>query len=126
MIRSIVILLSASGFLAACADPTGYKGSENVVLRVMNTGVEIQNDRTRPIHYFLTERSTAARILWGPCDDPRDCTTVAAGARVGVSGHDIIGWGESEEVILYWWHLIPRGDGKFRVDSVRHVVGAMR
>jgi hypothetical protein len=126
MIRNSLFLALAVTLLGACAEPAGLSRSDSVGLRVTTGGVEIENQRSATIHYFLTDRATAARILWGACKDPTDCPAVPSGVRLSVSRDQIYGWGESDEVILYWWHLVPRGDGRFRVDSIRHVIGTMR
>jgi hypothetical protein len=126
MMRSSLVLALTIALLGACSEPAGLSRSDRVGLRVTQLGVEIDNQRAATIHYFLADRATAAVILWGACEEPRTCPGVAPGRRAAVSRQDIIGWGASDEVILYWWHLVPRGDGRFRVDSVRYVIGRLR
>jgi hypothetical protein len=115
------VLLLCAGLLAACSEPMTH-GSAGVGVRTDAAGIEILNQRNRTIYYFAADRQTAALILWGACDRPADCPRVEPNERRRVPASEIQGWGTSDEVIVYWWHLLPQGDDEFRVDSIRHIV----
>jgi hypothetical protein len=71
----------------------------------------------------VVERSTAALILWGPCDEPSRCAHVPANSSVELQHSVITGYETgSSEAIVYWWHLTPKAGGGFRPESVRSVV----
>jgi hypothetical protein len=117
---SAVLLLCAAA-MGACSDPTTF-GSAGVEVRIDAAGIEILNQRNRNIHHFAVDRNTAALIQWAACDQPSQCPGLAPGERKRVPSADVYGWGASDEVIVYWWHLLPRTEGGFRVDSIRHII----
>jgi hypothetical protein len=121
MKRTLTALLLCTAALAACSDPTTY-GSAGVEVRTDAAGLEILNQRNRSIYYFAADRNTAELILWGACEQPAECHAVAPSERKRVPSAEIYGWGTSDEVIVYWWHLLPRTEGGFRVDSIRHII----
>jgi hypothetical protein len=121
MKRTLTALLLGAAALGACSDPTTF-GSRGVEVRADAEGVEILNQRNRTIYYFAADRNTLALINWAACDQPAQCPGVAASERKRIPPSEIHGWGTSNEVIVYWWHLLPRTEGGFRVDSIRHII----
>ena len=114
-----VVLLAAAG---ACS-PVDV-GEDDIRVQSEDDGLSIRNGRDASIFYFAIDRHTAAVILmlWAPCVDPETCDRVDARATRQVAAEDVMGWGASDEVILYWWHLVPAGAGRFRPDSIRSLI----
>lgn len=105
-----------------CSDPAGV-GRDGIELQLDASGVTIYNGRRDTIYIIASERQIAARIDWLLCTVPAECTNrVAPGAMRRLEEVSIPGWGESNEVIVWWWHLVPASGGGFRPDSVRAVV----
>ncbi|HEX7091049.1 MAG TPA: hypothetical protein VF192_12985 [Longimicrobiales bacterium] len=117
--------------MAACgADPTSSQStetpnyasiqSEGVVFTAEPDHVVILNQRPEPIVYKVMDARFAALALWAPCAR-LDCPMIQPGETKRISKRDITGTGESDEVILFWWHLVRISDNKFRPDSLRAI-----
>lgn len=106
--------------LTSCELITGPDSESQVTATAGESAVTIRNAGDRPIYYFAIEQSTAARTLWGPCDDPDACNSVPGGATRMVPFEEVAGYSPEAEVLLvYWWHLVPKPGGGFEPDSLR-------
>jgi hypothetical protein len=106
--------------LAACSAVTEPHADGTLVARATPPYLRIENVGTSPVYYAVFEASLAARILWAPCDRPKECPRVDPGGELRIRYPEIPGYDEAERpvALLYWWHLVPRGRG-FEPDSVR-------
>lgn len=116
-LRSLVILAM---FGTACSDPAGVS-SDGVRAEVTSTSVVITNSREAPISYIVLDRATAARTLWEPCAWV-GCPLVDSGDRVSLPLAEFLAHRESNELIVYWWHIVPSSNGDYRADSIRNLV----
>jgi hypothetical protein len=76
------------------------------VATVSAAGVEIRNQGSATAFYTVMDASYAARVLWAPCVSSA-CPSVEAGGSVTIAPADVGGWGESNELIVYWWRRVP-------------------
>jgi hypothetical protein len=106
---------------SACASPVQVE-IDGVRVSASPAGLEVRNHRAATIYAFAVDRHTAALILWAACNEPATCEGIEAGAARLLPAAEIPGWGNTGEVILYWWHLIPAPDGAFQPDSVRSAI----
>ena len=119
---SLLIALGLACVVLGCHDPTGYSVAESVAARTDQSAVELHNGRSAAIYFFIVDRQEAALINWAPCGDPQHCPRVAANRTVVVPGSEVFGWDTSDQVIVYWWHLIPAGDRRYEPDTIRALV----
>lgn len=119
MKRTLILAIPLLAGAVACDLVTGPSGRVRAFDEPPNVVVENHGDRT--IYYFAIEQSTAARTLWGPCDDPETCDRVPPRGREEIPYETISGYSADAEIILvYWWHLVARAGGGFEADSVRY------
>lgn len=118
----IAVACIAAVVVSACSDPAGVAEQEGVRVEARSNGLDIHNGRSSRIYTIIFDREIDAVIEWIPCADPEACDGVDSGETRIVSGADIAGWGQSSEVIVYWWHLIPEASGGFRPDPLRWIV----
>jgi hypothetical protein len=116
-----LLLLSALTTVFACAGPIEIE-TGGIRLEVNPSGIEVRNSRTATIYVFAADRATAPLILWGACSDPDRCEGIEPGARRVLAPAEIAGYGTSDEVIVYWWHLVPAEDGGFEPDGIRSII----
>jgi hypothetical protein len=115
-----ILLIAILGAVACGRDPSALRDDEAMSVHVQANGLTAVNRTGRPIYYFISESQTAQLIFWAPCDDPERCKSIPAKSTVTIPFSEIVGWKpESEEAILYWWHLVQVRDGKYVFDSVR-------
>jgi hypothetical protein len=118
MLTEAFRVVLAAMLMAGCSDPAGVR-QDGVEVQIDETGLTIHNGRSDSIYIFASEGKTATVILWAPCSDPPRCEGIGAGTTRQVDKERVAGWGQSNEVILWWWHLVPASEGGFRPDSVR-------
>jgi hypothetical protein len=104
--------------LFACSDPVAVVTSENVTVGATGISVVIKNDRSANIVYMVMDAGFAARANWVPCVHA-DCPNVPSGDSERVPAGEIGGWRESDEVIVYWWHVHQAASGEYFRDSIR-------
>ena len=124
-IRGVTRTAGAMLVLAAAIACSPVEVAEaDVRVQAADNGLSILNGRGASIYYFAIDRQAAAvaLMLWAPCIDPETCDRVDPRASRQVASVDVLGWGASDEVILYWWHLVPAGAGRFRPDSIRSLI----
>jgi hypothetical protein len=108
---------------AACDSPNDVVvENDGVQVTLDQAGLIVRNDRTTTIYTFAVDRETATVITWAPCSDPNICGGVRSGQRVRVPADRISGWVGSDEILLYWWHLVPRTGGGFAPESIRSII----
>jgi hypothetical protein len=117
--RTLAIALLAA-LVSACSDTTGVV-RDGVGVTMDGTGLRIHNARDEKIYIFALEANTAAVSLWGPCSNPTTCEAIEPGATEQLPRERIGGWGNSDTVILWWWHLVPATQGSFKPDSIRAI-----
>jgi hypothetical protein len=108
---------------AAACSPTDVE-QDDIRVESESDGLSIRNERSSRIYYFAIDRHTAAvtLMLWAPCIDPETCDRVDPRRSRMVPSADVFGWGNSDEVIVYWWHLVPAGGGRYRPDEIRSII----
>jgi hypothetical protein len=105
--------------VAACSElvpPT----VDGVMLQADAGGALLTNLGADRVHYFVVDASYAARVNWAPCAEPQ-CAGVAGGETARVDAADVLGWGESDELLAFWWRLVPAPAGGFAADVIRAV-----
>lgn len=109
----------------ACSEPADTAAarvnvatSQNVTAATEDSVVVIQNDRSGEIGYNVLGAALATRIEWAPCVGA-DCPVIAPHESRRVPASQIGGWSESDEVIVYWWHVRENADGELYADAVR-------
>jgi hypothetical protein len=116
-----LLLLSTLTTVVACAGPIEIE-TGGIRLEVNPSGIEVRNSRTATIYVFAAGRAAAPLILWGPCSDPDQCEGIEPGARRVLAPAEIAGYGTSDEVIVYWWHLVTAEGGGFEPDGIRSMI----
>jgi hypothetical protein len=120
--KGLLVAVGAATLLAGCS-PTEPIVGAGIRVNVAPGTLTLHNGSNQPAYHFVVERTTAALILWSPCDDPGRCANVPANSSAELSYSAITGYeAGSPEAIVYWWHLTPKAGGGFRPDSVRSVV----
>jgi len=114
----LLLATSLSG-LAGCGDLLGPAGEVPLALRVQADALEIHNRTERAVYYFAVDSEMVALINWVPCSDPDACARVTARSRSTIPASAVLRWGSSPQVTVYWWHLVPDGEGGFRPDRIR-------
>lgn len=104
-----------------CADPVVVARSDGVEARVRQEAVDVTNRRSSPIVVFLMDAATAARANWIACAQP-DCPKIPPDESRTFPANEIGGWGESDQLIVFWWHVVPAASGGFEPDSIRGLV----
>ena len=103
-----------------CSNP--FDASDGAVsLSTTESSAVLQNNRSAPIGYIVFDRATVARVNWAPCA-AADCPVLQPGESLEIQSPDIMVWGESDELIAYWWHIVRDWDGDYRIDRLRHAV----
>ena len=117
------LIVAACLILApACSDPTS-PGAEGVGAEIRGEAMTVVNLRSHAIYYFAVDGSDAPLILWGPCTDPDQCPRVEPRGSRAIPLDEIGFWEPTSTVaLLYWWHLVPAGDGTLAPDSIRTLV----
>src|SRR5262245_41215247 len=120
--RSKVLLLGLALATIACGEPAGVKvTSDDVEVTLDQVGLIVRNNRTSTIYTYAIDREASTVTTWAPCLDPAKCGGIKAGERVRVPSDRISGWVGSREIVLYWWHLVPKTGGGYEVDSLRQI-----
>ena len=117
-VRGILLGLACAILLAACDDSTGVELG-GVEATVVSEGLRLENQRSRTIYYFVADQSLLPLLDWAPCRNPDLCDGVESDERVIVPKADIIGWGESDVLVVYWWELDRQGNGEYEIDEIR-------
>jgi hypothetical protein len=72
---------------------------------------------------MVVERNSLAVVDWIPCVDPLACPGIRQGRDSTMLYSRITGYEAGEdEAIVYWWHLLPKAGGGFKVDEIRQVL----
>ena len=79
------------------------------------------NDRSAKIVHFVVDAATAALIDWIPCV-AEDCPGIMPGESLIIPADDIVGFGESDQVIVYWWHVYKAPTGEPYRGETRAVI----
>ena len=116
-----VAMIGLSLASGACSDPMGYESSEGVSVTASSEVVVIENDRPAKIVHFVVDAATAALIDWIPCV-AEDCPGIMPGERLRIPTDDIVGFGESDQVIVYWWHVYIASTGEAYGGEIRAVI----
>jgi hypothetical protein len=114
----ICVAAFATIALVACSSPFDIASNDGVTVVSSGSSVVLHNGGPAPIGYAFWDAATAARTTWAPCA-AADCPVVAPGESAERPTADIVGSGESDQVIAYWWHIIREPSGDYRIDSVR-------
>lgn len=104
--------------VAACTDPTSVRSAEDVVFKAERAHVVLQNRRAEPIVYMVIDAAFAARANWAVCA-AADCPSIRPGESKRIGKHEIVGAGQSDQVIALWWHLVRNSDNELQPDSIR-------
>jgi hypothetical protein len=51
--------------------------------------------------------------------DTGRCPGIPAGEARDFDNAEVPGLGQSDAMLLYWWHLVPAPEGGFRIDNLR-------
>jgi hypothetical protein len=102
----------------ACASPSDVLQRDGIQLRAEANALDITNRTSANVYFFAVGSNTATLILWAPCTRPDVCRNVESGRTLSVDYEAITG-GKEPGLIVYWWHLVPAGDGTFTFDSIR-------
>ncbi len=119
----IVLASSSCGRdIAEPIDPGQNVIGNSVSASRVQGGVQIVNGTGVPVGYVVWNRAWLA--LFAPCiDTTPQCLRLPAGTTVTVALKDIGGYAPgANEAIVYWWRVVPDGDGGYRVDQVREII----
>ena len=114
----IMLGFAAAILLVSCDDATRVE-FDGVEATAVEDGVRLGNERSRTIYYFVADQATLALLDWIPCRNPDACAGVAPDEKRMVPRADIVGWGESDVLVVYWWELDRQGNGEYEIDEIR-------
>jgi hypothetical protein len=107
---------------AACQSATGTVRDGPVIVTSRPDALVIANAGSDPVYTFALTQEASALVDWIPCSDPTRCQGIAQGATRVVPYSQIYDYSRgTRAVIIYWWHLVPSGNG-FAPDEIRAVV----
>ena len=130
MNKTMTTALATALALASCADPMAVAESEGVRVELKWSVLTIENASNAGIYHFAIDRALVARIEWSGCgfsrvmDPEQECGPgIRRGERREIPTRTIAGWGDSHEIVVYWWHLVPAPEEEgFQRDSIRALV----
>ena len=112
--------------VAGCSDPVGVE-SDILSARVAGGELVLRNDTQTPVYYFAADRGILALLDWAVCIRPDECNGVAPRSTTSIALDDIIGGGESGEIVVYHWRLISGQSATGWVaDSIRTLTVSVR
>lgn len=104
----------------ACSDVLGNASPGDVTVTASTESVVIENGRSAKIVHMVVDAAMAARINWAPCV-AEDCPGIMPGESLSISTDEIFGFGESDQVIVYWWHVYTTLTGEVYRGEIRAV-----
>ena len=116
--RIRLFALCAALLPLACDDVTSAE-LDDVEVHILDDGVRIENGRDHTIYHFMADQVELALLDWVPCRDPETCAGVEPGGSVVVPDEHVIGWHESDVLVVYWWELHRQPGGEYEVDRIR-------
>jgi len=130
MNKTMTTALATALALASCADPMTVAESAGVRVELQWSVLTIENASSSSIYHFAVDRALVARIEWSGCgfsrvvDPEEECGPgIRPGEKKDIPTRTISGWGDSPEIVAYWWHLVPTPEeGGFQRDSIRALV----
>lgn len=122
--RPMLALLLTVLLTASCSQLLDSgQAAGKMEVRAAPPNLVLTNTGDESIHYLVFEADVAARALWGPCTNPAqaECPPLKPGQKRTLPLRDIYGYeaGKGQRVIVYWWHLVPDGQGRWRVDGMQ-------
>lgn len=113
--------------LAGCTRSHGISEPDALLAtRLLSTGVELSNRTDQPVYYVAFESELAMRIRFAPCVDPEACASIAPGRTRTIPLSEVAGYhSRATSVIVYFWHLVPSGEG-MAVERMSSVVLSIR
>jgi hypothetical protein len=111
---------------AGCSDPTGVE-SDILSARIVRSELELRNDTQTPVYYFAADRGILALLDWAVCIQPSECNGVSPHSTTSIALDDIIGGGESAEIVVYHWRLVQgQSSTGYVADSIRSLIVPVR
>lgn len=118
MARQRILLTVLALAIPGCSNPANVVTEEAVTVGVEQRSVLIRNDRSAKIVFMVLDGAFAARVNWVACADPA-CEGVPPGDSRRIPLNQIGGHGESNYLIVHWWHVVHGSDGTLQPDSIR-------
>jgi hypothetical protein len=117
----IVLLMILS--LAACTDlgtDLGFRDIGGVQVTPMASELVVQNETSMRVHRIIIGQDLVPVIDWIPtCTD---ANAIEAGKEEHLAYQNIPGYAAGKNVVVYWWHPVPREGGGLTSDSIRTIV----
>jgi hypothetical protein len=117
--RIIVATILAATWMSGCSDlgvepDPLYATADGQYVRLVNTSNET-------LYYFMAPTQALPWIDWIAPPNPNVQNKVASKNSVRIRYQDL--WwvetmGNYKDVTVYWWRLIPKGDGTYAVDKI--------
>lgn len=80
-------------------------------------GVLLENTDSVTVYVAVYDARVLPFIEWAPCTDPATCDGIPPGGRrTETLGDDV-----SDTVMIFWWRLVPAGEGRLTPDTVRAI-----
>jgi hypothetical protein len=119
--RTLLRLLAVPLLLAACGQPAAPVTDGTLAVRADPPVLRLSNRGDVVIYWTAMEAEFASRVDWIPCVDPARCPSLEPGQTRALPYEEIAGYEPgAEEAIVYWWRLVPRGNG-FATDDIHTV-----
>jgi hypothetical protein len=114
-------LLSIALAAFACSDPLGVE-TDILAARIVSERLLLTNTSNAPVYYFAADRDILAVLTWAICTEPSRCNAVPGESTKSIALEDVIGRGESGEIVVFHWRLIPgQSTTGYVADSIRTV-----
>ena len=112
--------------VAGCSDPLGVE-SDILSASVSRGELVLRNDTQAPVYYLAADRDVLALLDWAVCIQPSQCNGVLPRSTKSIALDDIIGGGDSGEIVVYHWRLISgQSASGYIADSIRTLTVSVR
>ena len=118
-VAALLVLLAAS-----CSPLLEFERESSLAgleAHAASPNLVLTNHGEEPIFHLAMEHDFAAVALFAPCTDPDQCARLDPGQRKQIPLSEVPGYepGREQQVIVYWWRLVPDGDGRWRVERMQ-------
>ncbi|MGH7490770.1 MAG: hypothetical protein ACREOO_00095 [bacterium] len=101
------------------------------IMNPNQTGVEaeahsqnlyIVNHTAATVHYVVFPRDMLSSVAWKPCVDPHCHSEILPQQKAIVPYAEFLGEMKDNEAVIYWWHLLAKGDQGYQMDELHTIV----
>jgi hypothetical protein len=117
----VAALVAALALAGACRGTTAPDRVEAVHAVAGRVDVQVTNQSSRTVFYFLAGRVALSHADWIPCVDATRCPTLRPGAVVRLPRPEPWQGMAEREAVLYWWTVTAPGDAP-QVTGLRSLV----